>query len=283
MLKKLSLLNSAARFMLSFAACIFLVYSAAGQTGISIQVRVSGSHHTYTCPGEGVDSVQVTGSGNVLTITGDCGSLQVTGAGNNITIDSVKSLNFTGSNNSVLYKRGPRPTLSDDAQNNTLARAKGQASSAPGDAASTGSAPGGEDTSATAGTSVDAIVASAKQTADAASRTAAATAGTVNSIQVQGNVLNLQLSNRHTTQDCADGRSVNINGYKNEITLTGSCSKVTLNGWGNTIRLEEVAAIEVLGHDNTFLWKRGRNAPKPAVQIDSGEDNAVRHWTAATQ
>jgi hypothetical protein len=57
------------------------------------------------------------------------------------------------------------------------------------------------------------------------------------------------------------------------FTLTGSCSKVTLNGWGNTVRIEEVAAIEV-------LWERGRNIAKPSVQIDSGMDNFARHVTA---
>jgi hypothetical protein len=76
---------------------------------------------------------------------------------------------------------------------------------------------------------------------------------------------------------------VNINGYQDEITLTGSCTKVTLNGWGNTIRMEEVASIEVMGHTNTLIWERGRNVRKPAVRIDSGTDNSVRHMASGNQ
>jgi hypothetical protein len=58
---------------------------------------------------------------------------------------------------------------------------------------------------------------------------------------------------------------------------------VILNGWGNTIHIEEVAAIEVGGHTNTLTWERGRNVRKPVVQIDSGTDNSVRHLTPASQ
>ena len=125
-----------------------------------------------------------------------------------------------------------------------------------------------------------AAVASAMQSANADSQSAAATAGAVQGIQDRGSVLNIILSRQRTTQDCGDGTVVNINGYENDITLTGSCSKVTLNGWGNTIHIEEVAAIEVMGHTNAFTWERGRNITKPAVQIDSGMDNSVRHVAA---
>jgi hypothetical protein len=96
-------------------------------------------------------------------------------------------------------------------------------------------------------------------------------------------VLNIILSRQRTTQDCGAGKTVNINGYQNDITLTGSCEKVTLNGWGNTIHLEEVAAIEVMGHTNTLTWERGRNTRKPVVQIDSGVDNSVRRLTQPHQ
>jgi hypothetical protein len=41
---------------------------------------------------------------------------------------------------------------------------------------------------------------------------------------------------------------VNINGYQNEITLTGSCNQVNVNGRQNTVHIEETAGIQVLGH-----------------------------------
>lgn len=247
--------------------------------GRSLQIRVSGSHRTYSCQGNGVDSVQVTGSSDVLTVTGNCGSLQVTGNGNSIVIDSVLSVQFTGASNSVLYRSSHRPTVNDDGQSNSIVRGTGQVAASAGQAtASTDdNTVVSSDGNSTSSASVGSIVSSAMQAANAASESAAATAGAVQGVQTNGNVLNIILSRQRTTQDCGAGKIVNINGYQNDITLTGSCQKVTLNGWGNTIRIEEVAAIEVTGHTNSLTWERGRNTRRPAVQIDLGTDNTVRY------
>jgi hypothetical protein len=261
---------------------------AAGQSaaGRSLQVRDSSTHRTYACDGEGVDSVQVTGNSDVLAITGRCGSLQVTGSSNIITIDSVITVQFTGDSNSLFW-RGARPTTVDDhGRSNSVARATGQITTAHGNTLSsddeTSISSKGNDSTA-AGDAVGATISSALQAANAASQSAAAIAGSVQGVQIQGNMLNIILSKQRTTQDCGDGKSVNINGYQNDITLTGSCGKVILNGWGNTIHMEEVAAIEVGGHTNTLTWERGRNVRRPTVQIDSGMDNSVRHLTPASQ
>ena len=243
----------------------------------SVQVNVSSTHRTYACHDPG-DSIQVTGSSDILTITGNCGSLQVTGNSNSIIIDSVQTVQFTGGSNSVLYRSVHRPTVSNTGQSNSIARATtDQAAAFGGD--TTVASNSGTDTAVSG--SVDATVSSAMQAADAASEAAASAAGAVHVVQTRGNLLNIVLSNQRTTQDCGDGKAVNINGYQNDITLTGSCSKVTLNGWGNTIRIEEVASIEVTGHTNTLTWERGRNVSKPSVQIDSGMNNSVRHLMPA--
>jgi hypothetical protein len=86
-----------------------------------MQIRVSSTHRTYACHNP-ADSVQVTGSSDVLTITGSCGSLQVTGSSNSITIDSVRTVQFTGDSNSVLYRSGARPTVGDEGRSNAIAR-----------------------------------------------------------------------------------------------------------------------------------------------------------------
>jgi Protein of unknown function (DUF3060) len=245
---------------------------AAGQDSqaSSLQIRVSSTQRTYACHNPG-DSIQVTGSSDLLTITGSCGSLQVTGNSNSITIDSVQSVQFTGDSNSVLYRSAHRPTVNDDGRSNSIGHATGQVTTAAGNTVSSADDVAG---------SVSAAVASAMQSATAAGQSAASVAGAVQGVQDRNGVLNIILSKQRTTQDCGDGKVVNINGYENDITLTGSCSKVTLNGWGNTVRIEEVAAIEVMGHTNTFTWERGRKIAKPSVQIDSGMDNFVRHVTA---
>jgi hypothetical protein len=168
--------------------------------------------------------------------------------------------------------------VSNTGQSNSIARATAdQAGASGGD--TTVASNSGTDTAVSG--SVSATVSSAMQAADAASEAAASAAGAVHVVQTRGNMLNIVLSKQRTTQDCGDGKVVNINGYQNDIRLTGSCSKVTLNGWGNTIRIEEVASIEVTGHTNTLTWERGRNVGKPSVQIDSGTDNSVRHLMPA--
>ena len=263
---------------LTVAACSCATPAAAQDSEAkSVQVNVSATHRAYACHNPG-DSIQVTGSSDILDVTGSCGSLQVTGNSNSITIDSVQTVQFTGASNSVLYRSAHRPTVSDTGQSNSIARVTtGQAAASGND---TTVASNGDSDTAVSG-SVGATVSSALQAADAASEAAASAAGAVQGVQTRGNLLNIILSKQRTRQDCGDGKVVNINGYQNDITLTGSCSKVTLNGWGNTIHIEEVASIEVMGHTNTLTWERGRNIRKPVVQIDSGMDNSVRHLTPA--
>lgn len=243
-----------------------------------MQIRVSSTQRTYACHNP-ADSIQVTGSSNILTITGNCGSLQVTGSSNSITIDSVRTVQFTGDSNSVLYRTGARPTVGDEGRSNAIARATAQRATSHDNV----TVSPGRDSDTSLNGSVEATVASALQAANAASQGAASIAGTVQGVQTQGNALNIILSNQRTTQDCGDGKIANINGYKDEITLTGSCTKVILNGWGNTIHIEEVASIEVMGHTNTLTWERGRNVRKPTVQIDSGVNNSVRQVVSGNQ
>lgn len=272
------LLSTAPLLALVLTACNYGPAAAAQDSDAkSIQVNVSSSHRSYTCHNPG-DSVQVTGSSNVLTITGNCGSLQVTGSSNAITIDGVQTVQFTSSSasNAVFYRNGHRPTSSNNGQNNSLGRATGQMAAAQGSADASGSVAVNDGSTA-------AITAAARQAAAAASAAAGSIANNVQGVQVNGNTLNIILSGQQTTQDCGNGRFVNINGYQNDITLTGSCSKIVLNGWGNTVHIEETGAIEVGGHTNKIFWQRGRNVSKPVVQIDSGMDNTVRHEVPANQ
>jgi hypothetical protein len=246
------------------------------------QIRVSSTHRAYECQNPS-DTFQLTGSDDVVNLTGSCGSLQVTGHGNTITIDSIQTVQFTGDGNSVLYRTSRPQTVQDNGQNNSVARARGEATSSRGNTvSSSGAAPGSDDqTSVTvSGGSVGDAIAAAQQAAQSASEAVGGAADAVQGVQVNGNTLNIILSKRQIDQDCANGRMVNISGYQNDITLTGTCSKVILNGWGNTIHIDSVGAVEVGGHDNNITWALGR---KPIVQIDSGFNNSVHHVTPANQ
>jgi len=245
----------------------------------SLQIGVSNTHRTYACHNQD-DSVQVTGSNDTLTITGNCGSLQVTGNSNSITIDSVQSVQFTGKSNSVFYQSSHRPSLSDSGESNSLAHAVSQTNASH---SKTRSSDSGRVTSSDQGGSTTVVNGPVGSAVSAALEAAASTAGLAQVIQNQGNSVNITLSNQKTTQDCGDGKDVNINGYQNEITLTGSCSQVNVNGWQNTVHITEAAGIQVTGHTNTVTWERGRGVREPTVQVRDGMNNSVRQLAPATQ
>ena len=254
----------------------------AQSAGRSLQIGLSGAEHAYRCEGDGVDSVQVTGNGDILTITGHCGSLQVTGNGNRITIDAVKSVQFTGDSNSVSYRRGASPSLSDQGQSNLLARAAVEQArsraAAPGGSGASGDTVVATDASGTTTTvsgGVGSAVTSALQAANAARASAGVAGGAVEATQTTGNTLNLALSHQRTTQDCGQGKDVNINGDQNDIHLTGICGTVSVLGSGNTVHVVEVGSISVVGHTNKLTWEHSRSGQHPAVQIAGGADNVV--------
>lgn len=118
----------------------------------------------------------------------------------------------------------------------------------------------------------------ASSSLEVARQTAFGVAGVAQRIRTEGNDLNITLSNQRTTQNCGDGKNANIHGFGDYITLTGSCNSVMVNGWGNTIHIEETASIEVMGDSNTLVWIRGRSVQTPAIQID-GLYDSVRHLT----
>lgn len=122
---------------------------------------------------------------------------------------------------------------------------------------------------------VDATAASSLR---AVSQTMLGFAGVTQRIRTEGNDLNITLFNQWTTQDCGGGKNANINGFGNYITLTGSCNNVMVNGWGNTIHIQETASIEVMGDTNALIWERGRSVRTPAIQIN-GLYNSVSHLT----
>lgn len=100
----------------------------------------------------------------------------------------------------------------------------------------------------------------------------------VQGVRKEGNELDITLSNQWTTQDCGNGKDAKISGFGNYIYLTGSCSHVAVNGWGNTVHIAETASIEVTGDSNTLIWDLGRNVSEPAMQID-GMYDSVHHLT----
>ncbi|AKJ08350.1 DUF3060 domain-containing protein [Archangium gephyra] len=89
-----------------------------------------------------------------------------------------------------------------------------------------------------------------------------------------GATLEISGSDSQETHRCSPKTEVNISGSDNDITLTGECKKVSVNGSTNKVKVEAVESIEVTGSENQVTWKRAVGAKKPKV-TRTGHDNKV--------
>ncbi|MDI3314612.1 MAG: DUF3060 domain-containing protein [Mycobacterium sp.] len=86
------------------------------------------------------------------------------------------------------------------------------------------------------------------------------TASTVAQFEV-GNMLNYGSVGTTAELDCADGKSLNVGGGNNTLTVKGTCSSVTIAGMDNKITLDKIdKQLTVTGINNTVTYKAG--APK---------------------
>ncbi|CDQ46903.1 MULTISPECIES: DUF3060 domain-containing protein [Mycolicibacterium] len=100
---------------------------------------------------------------------------------------------------------------------------------------------------------------------------ASVTAGT-SGAQVQiGNTINYGSVGTTADIDCAEGKSLNIGGSNNVLTVKGTCSSVNVGGADNKITLDNVETkISVVGLDNTVVYLAG----DPKIE-DLGSGNKV--------
>jgi len=71
--------------------------------------------------------------------------------------------------------------------------------------------------------------------------------------------------------DCASGKSLNIGGSTNTLTVTGRCGSVVIGGDDNKITFEKVdTEIVVAGLNNTITYRDG----DPQIQ-DLGSGNTI--------
>jgi hypothetical protein len=92
--------------------------------------------------------------------------------------------------------------------------------------------------------------------------------------------------------DCATDPEVSINGSSVELTLTGACtklaingssctvtvasaSKVAVNGSTNTVAIDAADKIAITGSNNTVTYKRGVTKKKPKIS-KLGSKNSVK-------
>src|SRR5918993_5502138 len=68
-----------------------------------------------------------------------------------------------------------------------------------------------------------------------------------------GNTINYGSFGTTADIDCSDGKSLNVGGSNNTLTVKGTCANVNIGGTDNTINFERVdKEISVVGLNNTI-------------------------------
>ncbi|AEJ45821.1 conserved threonine rich protein [Mycobacterium tuberculosis CCDC5079] len=80
---------------------------------------------------------------------------------------------------------------------------------------------------------------------------------TTASIQI-GDMLTYGSIGTTATLDCADGKSLNVAGSDNTLTVNGTCETVTVGGANNKIAFDRIdERLVVVGLDKTVTYKNG--------------------------
>lgn len=92
-------------------------------------------------------------------------------------------------------------------------------------------------------------------------------------VQVEvGNTINYTSVGTTADIDCADGKSLNVGGSNNTLTVKGTCASVNIGGADNKITFDKIDKdISVVGLNNTVTYKDG----EPKVD-DTGSGNSIK-------
>lgn len=86
-----------------------------------------------------------------------------------------------------------------------------------------------------------------------------------------GNTINYGSFGTTTDLDCGDGKSLNVGGSNNTLTVKGTCSTVSIGGADNKITFDKIdKQLNIVGFNNVINYKAG----KPTVE-NLGSGNKV--------
>ena len=98
-----------------------------------------------------------------------------------------------------------------------------------------------------------------------------ATAGSSGAQVEIGNTINYGSFGTTADIDCADGKSLNVGGSNNTLTVKGTCASANVGGADNKISFERVdAELSVVGLNNTVTYRDG----EPKIN-DTGSNNSI--------
>lgn len=93
---------------------------------------------------------------------------------------------------------------------------------------------------------------------DTAADNPSATAGKSGAQVEIGNTINYGSFGTTADLDCANGKSLNVGGSNNTLTITGTCSSVNIGGADNKITFNKISTeIAIVGLNNTVAYKDG--------------------------
>lgn len=73
-----------------------------------------------------------------------------------------------------------------------------------------------------------------------------------------GNTINYGSFGTTTDVDCSSGKSLNVGGSNNTLTVKGTCGSVSIGGADNKITLDKIDnQLHVVGFNNTITYKNG--------------------------
>jgi hypothetical protein len=73
-----------------------------------------------------------------------------------------------------------------------------------------------------------------------------------------GNTINYVSTGTTTTLDCGDGKSLNVGGFNNTLTVKGTCGTVSIGGGDNKITVDKISRhLNVVGSHNAINYKDG--------------------------
>jgi hypothetical protein len=97
------------------------------------------------------------------------------------------------------------------------------------------------------------------------------TAGTSGAQVEIGNTINYASVGTTADIDCADGKSLNIGGSNNTLTVKGTCAALNIGGADNKLTVDRIdKEISVVGLNNTVTYKDG----DPKIN-DTGSNNKI--------
>ena len=98
-----------------------------------------------------------------------------------------------------------------------------------------------------------------------------ATVGTSGAQVEIGNTINYGSVGTTAEIDCADGKSINVGGNNNKLTVKGKCANANIGGADNTVTIEQIDKdLSVVGFNNTVTYKSG----DPKIN-DTGSGNKI--------